>query len=313
MPIAAGRVVIAPPVRPISVSGTDYIEAASLSEKTIAGTVLAQVDLSPGSWGGTHASEVALLYEKFRFRNLRINVSSRCPTTVAGGYLIGYDSDPERLPSHNVKRYVRALPGSASVPLWMSRATNFPPSSDWRYTRTPPGEDAQPRFTSFGTFYLVCDEPPTTTTGTFYLTIEVQYTIEFIKPIIDEPDDDVGGVLSFPAGKKGVTDDGLAIYSDGGGKSTVDWSSQFSALPYDSIMQLHPSISLSNSALFGDQPATLAYARNGTFGDSKGFVFYTTYELALEAGSNPSRDASKNVKFVGDAIAFPAFKAAYYK
>lgn len=154
----------------------------------------------------------------------------------------------------------------------------------------------------------MCDEPPSTTTGSFHLTIEVQYTLEFSKPIIDEPED-LGGIVNFPAGRKDVYDSQVIVADSG----SPDWATQYHVVPFEAIIQLHPSISLGNLATFNDAPATLAYARVGTYDEKKGFLFYTTYESAVKAGTNPGRDATKNIKFVGDEVDFPPFKGAYYK
>jgi len=282
-PVAVGRAGINPGSRPIVSTGIDFIQTTAISSSTQTGSILSQVDLSPRSWGDTHAKGLASLYDKWRIRNLKIDVVTRVPTNVSGGYLAAIDPDPERILTAYAQYAIRALPGSVSAPYWMSKSAICKPGP-WLWTQVRDDD----RWSSAGTFYLVCDQPPANLTGSVYLNIELRYTLEFSDPSM--PNAPSAQVLILPNRENKIADDGKAILCTDPG-----WNSAFDQSHYNSVYQLHPSIT-GKFTLGGSGHVVATHARSAMLtGDLKAFIFYQSQVDAVAAGPNPNRSATSLV------------------
>lgn len=184
--MASGVLQVTPTSQVVRVSGTDWIEGISISAGLEDGsTVLSQL-VSPNSWEGTHAFSLSRNFEQFRFVSLDFEVSTRVPTTTAGGYIIGICPDPEQAVNTGVsaKQFVRALSGAVSAPWWLSsRVRLVNPDRTWRYTSE---RAAEPLKTSYGLLLLVIDGPPTNIKGAVPISIIARWTLELASPCAEE-------------------------------------------------------------------------------------------------------------------------------
>lgn len=184
----------------IRLSGTDWLESELVSSKSPDGSLAASVMLSPLQLRGTHLGTVATAYERFRFSALVIEVTTRMPTTAAGGYLAGISTEPEPPPlaGHSLKRYIRALTGSVSAPWYQSKTVRFsvPQRTEWLYTAA--GEDVSMTRQSQGTFLLAVDGAPTNVEGAASVSLTLKWTVELRDPAVPESEASLSWIV--PAG-----------------------------------------------------------------------------------------------------------------
>jgi hypothetical protein len=147
---------------------------------------------------------------------------------------------------------------------------------------------------SYGTFYLVVDQPPTfiggAAGGGITLTIEVRYTVQLIEPVTSLTDDSTIHLV-FPEGTMKVTDDNLGVIASGA------WESAWDSSAFENVYEVVPQ----TSAVFtGPDPAKERVAAKymRTMKTTEGFkclLFYSSLDMARQVGPNPSRDSSKNL------------------
>lgn len=190
MPLSVGTTYITRQTPFVTISGSDWLEADSISQQTVDGTILTEIEVHPSKLGegDTHLASLSKNFERYRFKRLSFQVVSRSPTTTGGGYLAGFTPDPKQLlaAGPRAKRAVRAFAGSVSCPLWQSSKVGCKLDNVLRYTE---GANNDPFF-STGKFFVVLDGQPSLAAPTdrISLSIEVTWTIEFQAPTVPEPE-----------------------------------------------------------------------------------------------------------------------------
>jgi len=185
---------------------SEYIGTISASSNTPANTTII-FRMNPITLAGTRLQTLAGIYQKFRFRKLRLVVQTGASTSISGLYVAGYNSNPDSeiaVNSPKAGTQVFALPGAVSRPLWIvgNVDAKIEDRNKWYYV-DPDSEEVMN--TTQGYFAIVIQAVPSTITP-IVLPILLEYEVEFTGSAI-QLDNNTAPVV-FPAGSwalNGVT------------------------------------------------------------------------------------------------------------
>lgn len=122
-------------------------------------------------------SKIAARYDKYRFRKLRFEYRSVCPTSTSGVCMMSFDYDAsDEAPTSKLVQ-AQTIP-NAENNIWMNNDLNVPCDSTWRYTRqgTIPATDVKTY--DLGTMWLSTIYGNGVIGGELY----VEYVVELDKP-----------------------------------------------------------------------------------------------------------------------------------
>lgn len=184
-PAAVSQVAVTPAPPIVRVSGTDYLELEAVPTDVSDGAVLIDFLISPEKMVGTHARAVASGYERYRFDQLEVILSSRAPTSCGGGYILGSTADVHTMlaPGISAKRFSRALEGSVSAPWWSPAVMRCDTRDDepWYYFSTRADE---PYKTTQQRLFMVVDGSPTGITGSISVSVQLRWSMRLADPTI---------------------------------------------------------------------------------------------------------------------------------
>jgi hypothetical protein len=173
---------------------------------------LESYDLNPLTLVNTKMRNLALNFEKFRFRRARLTVGSNFPTTVAGNIITGYAQNPDQAFGDGVTaiRQVFALLGAQSTALYapVDISARIMDKAKWYNIDQ---NSAEKMSTTQGKFMLVTQSPASITTPVD-IPLYLEYDIEFSGSALQEDELAGGLVLPMPA---------LTITSVTGGVASV--------------------------------------------------------------------------------------------
>lgn len=125
--------------------------------------------------------KLASTFLRYRFKSLRFRIETKMPTTVPGGYIVGYSIDPTLfVPDDQLNITIPTLPGYQSLKWWEN--TVFTPRLSSKILYVNNGTDD--RLVSDGKFFMVTDGSITEETEGS-LSIYVDWEVEFYDPIIN--------------------------------------------------------------------------------------------------------------------------------
>jgi len=293
----------------VVVSGVDWIESLTISPSVADGDPLFDFHLAPWDWPGTHANLLSRGYERFRILRLNIELSSRSPTSVGGGFVGGISPDPEfRVFSPDPlvsRRRVRSLAGSISANWWQTVSISLPRSlltPEWRFTSK--GSDL--RLCSFGQFLALVDGPPSGVTAntTLRVVAEVSWTMEFSGPISGSGDPTGKFVWKVPANElhspPDSSDDKWIWKCDKGTAQTM-WDS----IPFESILYATDGTSAKyyfDGGTPNDRTDKVYWFRKSQLASGNwALVPFESDDKARASKPNPSRDVTLGqVRVKGD-------------
>ncbi|APG75679.1 hypothetical protein [Beihai shrimp virus 5] len=183
-PVAAGPVTRTTFTGPLITSGMDYLDADLIPAKVDDGTLIVDKLLNPSQLPGTHFSAIAGGFDRYQFTSLSVQVISRVPTTVGGGYIAALSSDvvEEFENGVSLKQHTMAMEGSKGAPWWTSvSVTMGKQTGEWYYNSPQSNE----RFkTTQARFLMVVDGPPTNLSmnSSVQVTLLLKWKAKFASP-----------------------------------------------------------------------------------------------------------------------------------
>jgi len=134
--------------------------------------------LNPSTGTFPWLSRIAVGYELYRFRRLRMTYSPSCPSNTWGMVVGAFEYDPNDAPPAS-KQVLSAYEGAKRGSVWTKTTWDLVPPAGWFYVgAAPPGAEA--RFQEVAKFYLGIygHTVPNTVLG----ELTVSYEVEFCKP-----------------------------------------------------------------------------------------------------------------------------------
>jgi hypothetical protein len=256
---------------------SEYIGTFTVSTATPVNTTIVY-RMNPSTLAGTRLQSLSKIYQKFRFRKLRMIVQSSAASTISGLYVMGYNSNPDAelaVNSPMSSTQVFALPGAVSRPFWIvgTADAKIEDRNKWYYVDADSEEVMN---TTQGYFAIVVQAPANTTTPTV-VPVLLEYEIEFTGSAIQL--DNSNAPVVFPAGNwslNGVT--GNWTFTPLAGEPAVP------TIPAGSVWVINPTytIPLSNS-----DPAICSVIAGTTLS----WLFYEDLE-SQQTGSNIKADTN---------------------
>lgn len=178
--------------------GTEMLGFVSVTDNTAIGSVLFQFDVSPRAIEGSRLSAMSFLWEKYRFRKLRIRYEPMVSANTDGQIVMYFDKDPaDPLPTTGVPALRNALStaGSRSSPVYQSMTVEHLSEAksilftDPSASLTVTSRELN-RFTEVGDLIILS---ASVLASRVYGTVYMDYEIEWFDPQISESIDFGGG------------------------------------------------------------------------------------------------------------------------
>jgi len=179
------------------------------------GTIILEHDICPSAFDQTRVSRFAKLFQKFRFRNLRVKVTPGVTTGASGTYIHGFITDPLRPIGARPDLLLGATKGAVEASYSAESEARMPNdgASRWFYT-DPTGPDPREYFQ--GKYLLVVQNPLTGVTEPSTGTAKMLYDVEFADPT--SVDDGLSGdnIGDFLINNINIGADGKALATEVG-------------------------------------------------------------------------------------------------
>lgn len=262
--------------------GNDVLDLVTLPVNTTVGQVFYTKLLNPAHWPNAQAKVVSSLYEKMRWERLEITVRSFAGANIAGGIMgaLFIDSHTRMPPTggaviikfESQEHHISVSLHSQKTLVWRNPECDFVDTS-----RQP----------DMGKFSLTTSAYPQQDVP---LMISVKWVGRFLGRTVQQFDqiNDFTirpGTLYTLKGGDPEREGGCVNYS--AGSSAGDLKVAYDASSFDDIYQIFPPLA-------GPLPSSPArFCRSSNFvARSAGFVFYSTLNEAINAGSNPDRNTA---------------------
>lgn len=159
-----------------TIKGSELIGALTINPNNNA---LFTLDIDPLRFEGTRLSQMAKLYQKYRFKRVSIRVMSNLPTVVGGSIICAYSSDPDHdiNLSQDVAQQVFALEYAKISNLWVHNVINARILDKKKWYNIDPNSQELMQTTQ-GRFFLL---PSSTISITDAISIPIilEYEIQF--------------------------------------------------------------------------------------------------------------------------------------
>lgn len=244
---------------PVIMSGTDYLGNISVASAPAEASdkILAVLPISPSEYAGTRVTQMASLWERYRFHKFTVRYIPSVPNTLGCQLICYLDTDPldDATTITDADQLVRQATAQAGAKQWNFNQTKEIPlamrADDQLYYT---GVDRQnERFTRQGTLYVIQVTEPVSFSGTALTeditagSLYVDWRCEFQIPQI-EPEAQ-GSLPTFALTKEIIfSDDASLLYQDG--TSTVGTFDL--AKPYFQILGVETGAQYSTSAEASD-------------------------------------------------------------
>jgi hypothetical protein len=217
---------------------------------------------------------------------------SRVPSTVAGGYFVGFTPDPTQVivPGIKAKKLVRSWAVSASSALTVNSVLRIPPQQQWLAV----DKNEETPADTYGTVAVVLDCPAPPDDRTYGLSLEVAWEVEVRGPTVEENDAATEFVLKGETVRTLYEAYGMYIH---GKSAATDAETFWTGSHYGTIYYMEPSLVCKNYA--GTAVARARYARVSSGSEeaspAEGFLtFYSSIYDARKAGANPTHTNGNN-------------------
>jgi len=155
--------------------------------------------MNPESLNSTRLSRLASIYQKFRFRSMKLTIQANNPSTINGLIVGGFSENPDfefqtNLPSS--WKTVFEFDGAQSKNLWTNMVIPGPISDKAKWYNVD-ADSRELMSTTQGYFAIALQQAPSTT-GPLSMPVLLDYTIEFKGARLGSLD--LQPILVFPAG-----------------------------------------------------------------------------------------------------------------
>jgi len=241
--------------------GTEHIRTIDSLAEYPSGSVIAKLRVTPGM--ATRSNAVAKTFQQYAVDKLVLRITSQSPTNVAGGYMVGFISDPtDNISDADAVKRVRAANGSKTAKIWENiTCPARMPKGKWYWTSET--STADERLVSPGIFYIVCTVQPSSQTP---LLVSLDWQFKFRQPSLEE------GASSIPGSSNTINLD-LDLYLDAGYSAFTDriggkdeyWepSDKWLAL-FESSAIVRPNLEARGLKFTSPIPWSFTYGVNGT-------------------------------------------------
>lgn len=216
-PVSVAGGVVSKNSKPIHISGTDrYLHVEDISVHS-SGKIVFNQALSPLSFG--RLSKLADTYQRIIWKKLVFRVVPMAPTSVSGGYIASYISDPTDDPGTGSAALSRLTANKATriVKAWEQATLVVKPVQDHLYTSVNPAGGM--RLYSPGRFVLAVDSQVSTGTSIKCpVTVYLDWDVTLFEPSLEsEPGHNAGPIACLESFYGRSNNDGLWYRDSTGG------------------------------------------------------------------------------------------------
>jgi hypothetical protein len=182
-----------PPARKYFLKGSDLLQSLIGTSTNLAGDLLANIPMNPTLLPNSKLNLYASMYEKYRFKKLRVRFATAISTSFGGQLVATFDDDPDSVARYSTTGYenVRLSADHTGGVMWAARENTVvldatPVNKQWFYTDTNWIEPRTSIQANLLIFQAGVMDTATKTLGQLLL----DYEIEFMG---DELDEDFSG------------------------------------------------------------------------------------------------------------------------
>lgn len=306
-------IVVTKAVRPLIVSGRDYLGQVTLDSSVGIGGLIYEKLIDPVLFRKTHIQTLMRAYAMYRITNGTFHITSMASQVSGGGYVAGVTPDStETLPGgEDLLRYATTLPGSTTA-AFSTREVNVQLPRDnntmvKRYTDASVNTDLG----AYGQFFIAATAPPQFLQGVTALTLSISFswTVELTVPKADS-NGTTGTIL--PAGSlctyNGLSQGGFTWFLAIKAASDPVWNRVWDQSRYPDIYSMNPPMEGfvihapdgTNDPDNQEPTAEATHFRVSNTDGLHGIVFFASYSDAVEAGSLQNTNFS--IKCLGSPV-----------